>query len=721
MTILDKVLLRRDTSKTRFGHSSNTMTNTILAGLILAGCTLIAADTVREQELQQAIDLMESKGDFARAVPMFEDASRSQDRGLAARALLYLGQVQERQGGDKARATYERIVKEFASETEQVSAARQRLLALAGKKAPATLTKRLLCEDCGASGNDISPDGRWMAMTDWDSGDLVVRELSSGTTTRLMVKPGDFKTSKQYAETPVFSKDSRQIAYLWDTGEEPRHFQLRIVANEPGAKTRVVGDSREYFYYQPLEWTKDGKKLLVTVQNLDQTWSIGWVSLADGSVKIIKPVQRRFYRTGSRPRLSPDERFIAYSALAINPSKLPPEANYPTDTHVYVVSSDGSTEKEVVRGSGINDGPVWAPDGGRLLFISNRRGFTFDLWSMPVRNGEAAGEAQLVIEEVGRMYAITTAQSSYFFQNTRKLGQDVSIARFKPDGKVAPPRRLTENFSGANSGPDWSADGKYISFKTRRPGTQELWDLVIHSVETGEDKRYYTGSPIWGRSQWFHDSVSLQVQRDISDLNAGPGLRRLDRLTGSITLFPKGIAGGLNTITSDDRFMYIGIDGGPGQFFTTQIQRVDLRSMETMIVYNVKDGWRIGGTAISPDGSTLAVIAGEGINYHLLLMKPDGSEQRDVYKFKLYFVGWGQTLTWSHDGRWLYFGAGENARVQIVRLASTGGTAEPIGVELGTGLHYIALSPDDSQIVYDTSEISVTQIWALDNVFGALK
>jgi hypothetical protein len=81
-------------------------------------CTviLIAADTARERKLQQAIDLIETKGDAAKAVPLLEDVGRSSDKALAARGLLYLGHAQERQGGDRARATYQRIVREFGSQ-----------------------------------------------------------------------------------------------------------------------------------------------------------------------------------------------------------------------------------------------------------------------------------------------------------------------------------------------------------------------------------------------------------------------------------------------------------------------------------------------------------------------------------------------------------------------------------------------------------------------------
>ena len=94
----------------------------IITALTLFAAALYAADPARAQTLQRAIDLMESKGDMAKAMPLFEEAAHSADKALAARALLYLGQAQERQGAERARATYERIIKEFGNQTETVTA-----------------------------------------------------------------------------------------------------------------------------------------------------------------------------------------------------------------------------------------------------------------------------------------------------------------------------------------------------------------------------------------------------------------------------------------------------------------------------------------------------------------------------------------------------------------------------------------------------------------------
>ena len=130
----------------------------VLTALAIAlGVTLVASDRVREQKLQQAIDLVESKGDLANATPLFEEVAKSDDRTLAGRALLYLAQAQERHGHKDAVVTYRRLQKEFAADPAVASVARRRIAALAPR--PAQTGPRQLFED-GLNILDVTADGR---------------------------------------------------------------------------------------------------------------------------------------------------------------------------------------------------------------------------------------------------------------------------------------------------------------------------------------------------------------------------------------------------------------------------------------------------------------------------------------------------------------------------------------------------------------------------------
>ncbi len=79
----------------------------------------------------------------------------------------------------------------------------------------------------------------------------------------------------------------------------------------------------------------------------------------------------------------------AYSALAFNPSKVPPAPTDRKDQHIYILAADGSSEAEIVKASGVNRDPAWTPDGKHILFVSDRSG-KFDLWSIAVQNGKAS-------------------------------------------------------------------------------------------------------------------------------------------------------------------------------------------------------------------------------------------------------------------------------------------------------------------------------------------
>ena len=68
-------------------------------------------------------------------------------------------------------------------------------------------------DDVDAFGS-VSPDGHYLSFTDWNTGDLAVRDLNSGATRRLTHEGA----RDRQALNSVFAPDSRQIAYAWLNG-----------------------------------------------------------------------------------------------------------------------------------------------------------------------------------------------------------------------------------------------------------------------------------------------------------------------------------------------------------------------------------------------------------------------------------------------------------------------------------------------------------------------
>jgi len=666
----------------------------VLTVFVLAAIAF-GADTAREQKLQQAINLMESKGDAAKAMPMLEDVARSSDRALAARALLYLGQAQERQGADKARATYERIVKDFGNQTEMVAAAQQRLAAL-GTTSETLRASRLVTNDSPSDTayNTLSPDGQWLGGTDWMNGDLVLRQVSTGEIRRL-VPVGDIN-QKSWAESPVLSRDQKQVAYWWfDYADPSAYGQLRVMPNEPGAKSRVlIGTSGEFTAgAYPIGWSADGKRILAMLDKSATPTSprsrdIGWISATDGSVQVIKSLPPWNSGQGVTLHLAPDGRYIAYSGQCRQDGP---------ETCVYVLSADGAAQTELVRGD-TNQNPVWAPDGGRILFNSNRSG-TFGLWSVLVKDGKRAGVPSLMKPETGVIGSIGVSPSGRYYYNYQAGLNQIFVAEM--DSVTAKARgsavSVTESFVGTV--PAWSRDGKWLAFKRRHAGSN-YFDAVIHSMEKAVEWTIaltYTGD---SRPVWYLDG---SVQLNGTPLRVSLSGGQPKEITAPIALPPAGV------VSPDDKLLYRRANGGIEGIEVIEVatgQRKQMLTVPGGVIY----------MALSPDGKTLCIVGGTNNVFHLSRMAVDGSDYREIYSG----VSPGQPA-WTRDGRSILFVKPDKNSVvgRMMLVPAQGGQAEFTGIS-AVGLKDLDLSPDGSKIAY-SSRTHDDQVWTLDNVLSALK
>jgi Tol biopolymer transport system component len=581
-----------------------------------------------------------------------------------------------------------------------------------------TLAKRLLCTGCGDYEADFSPDGHLMVFGDSTSCDLAIRDMSTGRVKRLMAKPGTLHDSG-LAEEPVFSPDLRQIVYTWGPGSPPvdHIWQLRVMPNEPGAKPRVLVENPEYTFIFATAWFPDGKSVLVTVQGADLTRQLARVSAADGTIKVLKSLE---WRGPNRLRLSPDGRFIVYSALAVNPSKLPPAATDPKDQHIYLLTADGSSETEIVKTAGINMGPVWTPDGKHILFTSDRSG-KLGLWAIAVQNGKPSGSASLVNSELGHG-PVGMRGSSYYYYTVGPDVEYISIADFAPSGSSKESRivRATESFVGIR--PTCSPDGKSISFKRHHPaGSANDYDLVVHSLETGNERTYRTNLGTSGNGAgglWFHDGKTITTAIGPSDTSRSP--YSIDVKTGTFKALPS-----LNApcaLSPDDKTHYCARnDEKDWANLPAHIQAVDLSSGKEKEIFTMPEpgyAWFL----LTPDGRTFVVNRADPKTrtVHFYRLNVDGTGYREIYAIARKDFQFNFALT--NDGRWILLAKRHDDNWQLIRIPIEGGAPESTGVELDGTLfeRSLALSPDGSRIAFTTSK-HVEEIWALENVLSALK
>ncbi len=685
---------------------------TTTAALMLVAWTaaLMAADPARERKLQQAIDLMETKGDVSRAVPLLEDVSRSSDKALAARGLLFLGRAQERQGADKARVTYERIVKDFAAQAETAAEARTRLATLGGGRVANLLSKNLLCDACGDIDADFSPDGRLMVFTDWDNDDLAIRDMSTGQVRRLPTKPTS--TDDSFPETPAFSPDMKQVAYNW--WQDPDRAELRVIPVEPGAKPRVVLYNREFTWYEVAAWFPDGKSILVVAyREPNGTKQLARVSVSDGAVT---PLKTLGWRDNSRGSISPDGKYVAYSATAVNPKQGPrPGASDPKDQHVWILAADGSSESEIVKSAGINRDPIWTPDGKHVLFTSDRSG-KFDLWSIEVQNGKGAGPTVLIRPDVGDVHAFGFRNGSYYL-GTRNPRIEVTRIMDATNPKAKP----LETFVGRSA--VWSPDGKSIAFKRPHPGGTEDWDLLVRSVDTGEERMYPTtlGFTAGAAARWFRDGTS--VMTGLHNLEGGKPAHRIDLKTGQWKALTIPRVVGVE-LSPDDRTLYSRPNTTPFRIVANDMTTGQERQI---LQLPVTARMIATGLALSPDGRTLALAwmdreVEPGMKLHLGTVSVDGSNFREVFVRRDTLEG-GASVAWSRDGRSIFFNQAQPGAAPwaIMRVPADGSAGASIVTEGPANNESFTLSPDGSRFAISGGGGRLNEVWSLDNVLSRLK
>ena len=205
----------------------------LMATVVVLGATALAQPArPPEVALQAAIRTETIDGDLRKAIQQYEAVAKGSDRVAGAQALLRMADCYQKLGDAQARSTYERLVRDFAEQTQAVATARGRLGA-SGASGAAVVARQLWTTTL-FNQVTIASDGRTAAIKNPNSSEIQIRDLVTGRSTPLKVATDP--TSEAYSEWPVLSPDFKQIAYTWAGPETNWNYQLRIAANQPGAK-----------------------------------------------------------------------------------------------------------------------------------------------------------------------------------------------------------------------------------------------------------------------------------------------------------------------------------------------------------------------------------------------------------------------------------------------------------------------------------------------------
>jgi len=677
----------------RFGMNS---VGPLVVALTLSAAFLGAQTSTAAGRFQQAISLMETKGDYQAAIHLFEEIVKGPDRGLAARSLVYIGLCYERLRKDQAQAAYQRVIRDFREQADAVAQARARLAALgpAAGDTTAPTSRRIWAGDDIGGYSALSADGQRLSFIDSETGDLALRELSSGQTRRLTKNVAPYQPGM--ARFSLQSPDGKLVAYVWlAPGEDS---ELRV-AGADGSPSRVLYRNADLVYPEPVDWSSDGARILALFHRKDNTNQIAIVSTRDGTARVIKTLDWRYPELMS---LSPDGRFVAYD--------FPPQEDS-IDRDIYVIATDGSQETRLVDHVANDASPLWTPDGQRIVFTSDRTG-TVGAWVIGVIGGRPQGMAQLLRPDMGRSWPLRfDAKGSYYYAVQTGL-RDVYTAAIDPDtGQTqTPPTRASQRLVGDNGWAEWSPDGQllaYVSHRISRSAGQGTPVLVVQSMADGKARELLPPLNFMLRLRWSPDGRSMLVHG--ADRKNRGGLFLIDVQTGATTpvlrtevpgAFPRQAAWSRD----GKSILYLHV-GSP------LLLRELENGRERQVAAEAAD------FSLSPDGASLAItVDDQATRSSVLKIVPvAGGAGRELLRAPgsgVFTLG----LAWTADGRHVLFtklDRNNDAR-DLWWVPVAGGEPHKLGLTID-GLSEIRTHPDGRRIAFTAGKYSA-EIWETRNL-----
>ncbi|HEY5551439.1 MAG TPA: hypothetical protein VIK52_06110, partial [Opitutaceae bacterium] len=199
-------------------------------------------------------------GDLPAAIKQYKEivAKYPKERAVVADALVHMAESYQKQGNSESRRIYEQVLRDYADQKEPASMARARLGRTEAATTSAGMASRrvwTLPRDGSAHGSGISADGRLLTYKDWSTGgDLAVHDFATGRDRRLSNRTNEF----DYVDTSAVSRDGKQVAYTWYTGNAYRN-ELRVASLEGAGlpQSRLLFANEDVLWFQPFDWSPD--------------------------------------------------------------------------------------------------------------------------------------------------------------------------------------------------------------------------------------------------------------------------------------------------------------------------------------------------------------------------------------------------------------------------------------------------------------------------------
>jgi Tol biopolymer transport system component len=541
------------------------------------------------------------------------------------------------------------------------------------------------------NGNDLfsgaTTDGRLAVYTDWSTGDLAAIELATGKQ-RTLTHKGGWSGSGDFAQFPAISPDGKFVAYSWYSDKKDT-YELRIIGTVAGSEPRTLYSSPDVPAIFTAGWSADGKQLLVKAGD-----GIALLGVDSAALRVVKSFNRR---GPGRMSLSPDGRYIAYDF---------PQAEEGPEHDIFLLASDGSREVPLVRHPGHDAGPMWTPDGSRVLFFSDRGG-ALGLWSISVAEGRAQGAPALIQANAGQMSPLGFSRKGGLHYSLPGGANDLLVAEMDLEtgrllSELVP---VVSRYGRPTYRPDWSPDGRYLAYAVKTPSILERGGplrVVVRDMETGRELDMNQGfRTLDGGPRWRPDGKTLLV----NGLAAGGGAKTLQLDVADRSASP--LPGSQNWK-----------DGCTFPQWSTTHDAVWCFLMEGIVRRQLGSGEEKGrvqfertsaNAPLSPDGRWVAF---RDRNRTLNLVPVMGGERHEI--FRLESTNDYCSLTWTPDSRYVLC----SKEGKVWRIPASGGEVRKLAVPV-KGLRELRVHPDGKRVAMWVQEPG-SEIWVLENFLSRM-
>ena len=227
----------------------------------------------------------------------------------------------------------------------------------------------------------ISPDGTQIAFT--YKGDIFTVPVKGGKATRLTTTPS-------YEANPVWSPDSRQIAFASDRNGG---FDVYIMPATGGTATRLTSNSASEI---PDQFTPDGKYVIFTGHIQDPVKSIQFptarlyelfkVQVTGGNSTLFTAAPAELIS------FSPDGKWIAYQDIKGMEDQWRKHHTSSVTRDIWRYDIADGKYTNLTDHAGEDRNPIISKDGKTVYILSERDGKTMNVYSFPVDNPKAVTE-----------------------------------------------------------------------------------------------------------------------------------------------------------------------------------------------------------------------------------------------------------------------------------------------------------------------------------------